>query len=174
KMLKAGIFQEIEENALGTPQGGIISPLLANVYLHEFDKYIAKQWEEHPKQVEYARKRYAYTSMAKHGYPRYYLIRYADDWVILTTSHENAIKIKELAKQFLERNGKLQLSEEKTLITDVRATFLTFLGTETRVRPSQKGKGLVTYSRPSRKAMNGALQSLKKQAEQIKHAYYRS
>ena len=173
KMLKAGIFQEIEENPLGTPQGGILSPLLANVYLHEFDKYIAQQWEEHPRQAHYAQKRSAYSAMARQGYPRYYLIRFADDWVILTHSRENAQKIKELAKQFLERNGRLELSEEKTLITDVRTSYLTFLGVETRVRPSRKGKGFVTYSRPSRKALGGAIQSLKKQAERIQQAYHR-
>jgi group II intron reverse transcriptase/maturase len=173
KMLKAGIFQEIEENELGTPQGGIISPLLANVYLHDFDKYVAEQWEEHPKQAGYVQKRYAFTSMAKQGYPAYYLIRYADDWVILTSSPESAIKIKERAKQFLEQNGQLELSEEKTLITNVRTASLTFLGTETRLRPSRKGKGLVTYSRPSRKALIGAIQSLQKQAEKIKRAQSR-
>ncbi len=152
---------------------GILSPLLANVYLHEFDKYIAQQWEEHPKQARYAQKRSAFSAMALQGYPRYYLIRYADDWVILTHRRENAQKIKELAKQFLERNGRLELSEEKTLITDVRTSSLTFLGIETRVRPSRKGKGLVTYSRPSRKALNGAIQSLKKQAERIQQASHR-
>jgi RNA-directed DNA polymerase len=173
KMLKAGIFNEIEENALGTPQGGIISPLLANVYLHEFDKYIAEQWEEHPKQAHYAQKRSAFSTMAQQGYPPYYLIRYADDWVILTSCPENAIKIKELAKQFLDRNGRLELSEEKTIITNVRTASLTFLGTETRVRPSRKGKGLVTYSRPSQKALRGALESLRRQAERIKQASHK-
>jgi RNA-directed DNA polymerase len=143
------------------------------VYLHEFDKYIAQQWEEHPKQAQYAQKRSAYSAMAIQGYPRYYLIRYADDWVILTHSRENAQKIKELAKQFLERNGRLELSEEKTLITDVRTSHLTFLGIETRVRLSRKGKGFVTYSRPSRKALNGVVQSLKKQAERIQQASHR-
>lgn len=174
KMLKAGILHEVEENALGTPQGGIISPLLANVYLHDFDEYIAQQWENHPKQVQYAQKTSAYAAMAKQGYPRYYLIRYADDWLILTHSMENAHKIKELAKQFLARNGQLELSEEKTLITDVRKSYLSFLGIETRVRLSRKGKGFVTYSRPSRKAMKAAIQSLKKQANRIKLAYHRN
>src|SRR2546430_2175858 len=173
KMLKAGILHEIEENPLGTPQGGIISPLLANIYLHDFDEYIAQQWEKHPRQAQYAQKTSAYATMARQGYPRYYLIRYADDWVILTHNMENAHKIKELAKQFLERNGQLELSEEKTLITDVRRSYLTFLGIETRVRPSRKGKGLVTYSRPSRKATKAAIHSLKKQAQRIKHAYHR-
>src|SRR5947199_485192 len=127
KMLKAGILHEIEENTLGTPQGGIVSPLLANVYLHDFDEYVAQQWEKHPKQAQYAQKLSAYTSMAKQGYPRYYLIRYADDWVIQTHSMENANRIKELAKQFLQRNGQLELSEDKTLITDVKTSYLPFL-----------------------------------------------
>ena len=153
--------------------GGVLSPLLANVYLHEFDKYIAQQWEEHPKQEHYAHKRSAYSAMKIQGYPRYYLIRYADDWVILTHSRENAQKIKELAKQFLERNGQLELSEEKTLITDVRTSYLTFLGVETRVRLSRKGKGFVTYSRPSRKALLGAIHSLRMQAERIQQAVHR-
>jgi group II intron reverse transcriptase/maturase len=144
KMLKTGILHEIEMNDIGTPQGGIISPILSNVYLHDFDQYIAEHWEHHPNQNHYANKKSAYLNMRRQGYPRYYLIRYADDWVILTDRMEHAQKIKELAKQFLERNGQLELSVEKTLITDVRTSYLTFLGAETRVRPSRKGKGLVT------------------------------
>jgi hypothetical protein len=114
------------------------------VYLHDFDQYIAEHWEHHPNQNHYANKKSAYLNMRRQGYPRYYLIRYADDWVILTDRMEHAQKIKELAKQFLERNGQLELSVEKTLITDVRTSYLTFLGAETRGRPSRKGKGLVT------------------------------
>src|SRR5437763_8868032 len=65
------------------------------------------------------------------------------NWVILTHSMQDAHKIKEMAKHFLQRNGRLTLSEEKTLITNVTKDHLTFLGLETRVRPSRKGKGLV-------------------------------
>ncbi|HEY7414830.1 MAG TPA: reverse transcriptase domain-containing protein, partial [Ktedonobacteraceae bacterium] len=173
KMLKAGIFHDIEVNPLGVPQGGILSPLLANAYLNDFDWYIAQQWEHHPKQTQYASKAVAYTSMAKTGYPRSYLIRYADDWVILTDTLENAQRMKDLAKHFLQHNARLELSEEKTLITDVKQAHLTFLGVETRVRKSRKGKGQVTYSRPSAKAMKQATLSLKKQARKIKQAYYR-
>jgi group II intron reverse transcriptase/maturase len=173
KMLKAGILHEREVNALGTPQGGILSPLLANAYLNDFDWYIAQHWEHHPKQAQYKTKWTAFTSMAKTGYPRSYLIRYADDWVILTDTLEHAQHMKHLAKHFLAHNARLELSEEKTLITDVKQAHLTFLGVETRVRKSRKGKGQVTYSRPSAKAMKQATWSLKKQARKIKQAYYR-
>ena len=44
-MLKAGVMDECEVNEEGTPQGGLISPLLANIYLDMMDEWIAKQWE---------------------------------------------------------------------------------------------------------------------------------
>ncbi|CAM5186117.1 hypothetical protein UACE39S_05143 [Ureibacillus acetophenoni] len=50
EMLKAGIMKEIKRNEIGTPQGGIISPLLANVYLHKLDKWIAREWKEKTRQ----------------------------------------------------------------------------------------------------------------------------
>lgn len=150
-----------------------MSPLLANAYLNDFDWYVAQQWEHHPKHTQYANKWTAYTSMARIGYPRYYLIRYADDWVILTDTLENAQRMKDLATRFLQHNARLDLSEEKTLITDVKKAHMTFLGVETRVRLSRKGKGLVTYSRPSAKAMKQATLSLKQQARRIRLAYHR-
>ncbi|MEF2246446.1 group II intron reverse transcriptase/maturase [Paenibacillus sp. IITD108] len=164
KMLKVGILDEIERNPIGTPQGGIISPLLANVYLHDFDKFVASFWEEHPEIANYKDKKsfqtVKYRPQHRTKYPRYYLVRYADDWVILTDSEKNAIRMKETAQQFLERNGKLQLSAEKTLITDASKQYLQFLGIETKVGNSRKGKGKVTYSKPSRKATKAATKSL--------------
>ena len=45
QMLRAGIMKETEVNELGVPQGGLISPLLANVYLHSLDQWVTREWE---------------------------------------------------------------------------------------------------------------------------------
>ena len=175
KMLKAGIMGEVAENPLGTAQGGIISPLLANAYLQDFDEYVASFWENHPKIQQHKNKWNAFTVMARHPekYPRFYLVRYADDWVILTDSQENAIRMKELARSFLQRNGKLELAVDKTLITDATKHPVTFLGIETRVGKSRKGSSrLVTYSRPSGKAIKMARNKLKGQIKQIRDAFH--
>ena len=60
-MLKAGIMGEISENPLGTPQGGIISPLLANVYLHSMDEWIAREWENKKTRTTYSSSRNQYS-----------------------------------------------------------------------------------------------------------------
>ena len=52
-MLKAGIMDECDVNEDGTPQGGILSPLLANVYLDILDEYVAKQWINKKVHTEY-------------------------------------------------------------------------------------------------------------------------
>ena len=64
-MLKAGVMDECEINEDGTPQGGLISPLLANVYLDMMDEWISKQWENKKTRFPYGRQNTKYNALSK-------------------------------------------------------------------------------------------------------------
>ena len=102
QFLRAGIMEEgkFRLATTGTPQGGVISPLLANLYLNEFDYAIERAGLK--------------------------LVRYADDFVILCQSVNQAVAAFKLVRAQL-RKLRLALAEEKTKITDCRAGF-DFLG----------------------------------------------
>lgn len=142
KMLKAGYVENgvFHKTTKGTPQGGIISPLLANIYLNGFDWMIAKEYEFHPFTDRYKERRGAYQNLKKEGHEPTYLVRYADDWVILTTSKENAERILKKTEKYLKHKLKLELSLEKTLITDIRVRPVTFLSYDLKQGVTKEGK----------------------------------
>jgi group II intron reverse transcriptase/maturase len=134
--LTAVVVQEDEEGKRrtskakrGTPQGGVISPLLANIYLHLFDRVF----------LSYCRG----AGLAAH------LVRYADDFVILMHSGVNETLLK--VKQILERM-ELTLNEEKSRMVDAQKEGFNFLGfTFCRKRNRQTGKEIILVE-PSRKS----------------------
>lgn len=97
RMLKSGIMEEGKHlpTERGTPQGGICSPVLANIYLH----YALDLWVERV------------VKPASRGYVE--LVRYADDFVVLVENKEEALKLLEVLEKRLKRYG-LELSQEKT------------------------------------------------------------
>ena len=111
--------KDFEETLIGTPQGGIVSPLLANIYLHELDRYMeSKYLNLNRDQRSWRRKK---------GKGDFLYVRYADDFVVLCNGTKaEAQAIKEELKESLSTKG-LTLSEEKTKITHVSEGF-TFLG----------------------------------------------
>lgn len=130
KMLKAGTLfnNHLEENKSGTPQGGILSPLLANIYLNFFDWMIAKEFQEHDA-------RYKVKDVSRNGLQRVrqrhqdvFIIRYADDWVVLCQTFEQAQKLLAKIDKYFKYKLGLELSKEKTKITDVRTNYMSFLG----------------------------------------------
>ena len=153
QMLKAGVLDECEVNEEGTMQGGIISPLLANVYLDIMDEGVTKQWElkhtEHAYIQDSAKRR----ALKKTNLVPGFLVRYADDFVIITDSREHAEFWKASLQAFLETEMKLTLSKEKTLITDVRKKHACFLGYEFRVVKGKGEHGYVTRTRPDRERL---------------------
>ncbi len=127
EMLKAGYIESnkhFHTNA-GTPQGGIISPLLANIYLNDFDWQVGREYliPEGPQNEDWKRK-----VLRNKGYKPLYLVRYADDWIILTTHVTYAEQYLNKLKKEFKKTYKLELSEEKTLITDLRLKPIKFLG----------------------------------------------
>ena len=153
QMLKAGVLNECEVNEEGTMQGGIISPLLANVYLDIMDEWIAKQWELKHTEHEYVQDSAKRRALKKTNLVPGFLVRYADDFVIITDSREHADFWKASLQTFLETEMKLTLSKEKTLITDVRKKHACFLGYEFRVVKGKGEHGYVTRTRPDRERL---------------------
>jgi len=134
KWLESGVIEVdgFHETDLGTPQGGVISPLLANIYLHEFDRFWAEQ-----KLVEGR------------------LIRYADDLVILFRSKYEAKRGMLLVRSKLRELG-LELNEEKTRIADTQNgnEGFDFLGFHFHRVRSTKYRKYYTQHWPSHKSMN--------------------
>lgn len=132
----------------GTPQGGIISPLLANIVLNELDWWIDSQWQNHPivqKQGKYRRigksesfdRGKAFKTMRKTALKEMYIIRYADDFRIFCRNRESAEKTKEAVTKWISERLKLEVSPEKTRIVNIRKRYSEFLGFKIRVRPKK-------------------------------------
>lgn len=129
----------------GTPQGGIISPLLANIALNELDWWVASQWEENPMAVSRGRyriigntevfdKSHGYRLMKNTKLKEMHIIRYADDFRIFCRTKGEAVKTKEAVTKWIEERLKLEVSSEKTRIVNTRKRWSEFLGFKIRVR----------------------------------------
>lgn len=137
KMLKAGIYEDnmVTVNKIGTPQGGILSPLLANVYLNDFDWLMARKWQLPTVLEESTCRSTARTKLRKWGIKgEYFLTRYADDWIITAESKEQAEYLLKFLKKYFKHRLNLELSDEKTLITNLKEKPATFLGFDIRVK----------------------------------------
>jgi RNA-directed DNA polymerase len=147
KWLKAGFLekQALFATTEGTPQGGIISPVLANRTLDGLQRLLAERFMNTPGRAR------------KH---KVHLVRYADDFIITGTS-EVLLEygVKPLVAHFLQERG-LELSHEKTRITHIGAGF-DFLGQTVRRLPS--GKVLL---KPSRRSVQTFVRGVQETIEQ--------
>jgi RNA-directed DNA polymerase len=121
KFLRAGVMVKghLEDTLTGTPQGGIISPLLANLYLHELDRYMESNYLNFSPSQKFTRR--------ARGKSNFLYVRYADDFVVICNGTKaQAQEMKQELGGLLSTMG-LTLSEEKTRITHI-TEGLDFLG----------------------------------------------
>jgi RNA-directed DNA polymerase len=135
KFLRSGVMEKrtFRDTTLGTPQGGIISPLLANIYLHELDRYM----ERYTSLSDAERRKRRQQKLGNFTYARY-----ADDFVVLCNGGKRqAEAMREELHQFLKGKLRLELSKEKTKVTHINDGFI-FLGF--RIYRDQGGSGITT------------------------------
>jgi hypothetical protein len=171
-MLQAGYLEDWVWNATlsGAPQGGVLSPMLSNIYLHRLDNFVEKvlipeynRGAERVKNPAYRKVQKALTLARERGdrvearslrqrlrsmpskdlrdprYRRLRYVRYADDTLLgFTGPKAEAEEIKQRLRQFLRDELRLELSEEKTLITHARTGAARFLGYEITVQQNDK------------------------------------
>jgi group II intron reverse transcriptase/maturase len=133
--LKAGVMEdgEVSEPERGTPQGGVISPLLSNIYLGELDR----RWRR------------------LQGVPGTILIRYADDFVVMCRTEAEARAVRERVEAIL-KGLKLKLHPDKTRIVNPsrKGEVFTFLGcTHKKARSKRDGRKWYLYRWPSARSV---------------------
>lgn len=173
RILKAPIKEpngKLENPKKGTPQGGIISPLLANIVLNELDHWVESNWENNPIVYKYSmhkgeNKGHGYRAMRKTGLKEMYIVRYADDFRIFCRTKTAAQKTKLAITQWLKERLKLEVSAEKTRVVNVKRRYSEFLGFKIKVY--SKGNKKVVKSHISDKQLKSSRKALVEQVKRI-------
>ena len=182
KMLKA----EIEGEGIpqrGTPQGGILSPLLANVALNELDWWVSSQWETMKTKHKYAIRKnsnYAmYQSLKSFSkLKEVFIVRYADDFKIFCRNHNHAERIFAAVQMWLKERLDLEISLDKSKITNLRKGYSDFLGVKMKLTEKGSSKTadgrvrsqLVIKSHIADKAKETILTNIELKTKEIQHA----
>ena len=161
----------------GTPQGGILSPLLANIVLNELDWWIASQWEEMPTKTRFKTRRNAqgteikshiYRALRRSTLKEVHAVRYADDFKIFCPTHEEAVRIYKAAEKWLKDRLGLEISPEKSKVVNLKRQYSDFLGFKLKVR--KKGKKYAVRSHMSDKAYKKAHEKLSEEVKKLAHS----
>ena len=180
EMLKAPIILPSGEKIIptkGTPQGGILSPLLANIVLNELDWWIASQWEQMPTKTKFRTrsnaqgteiKSHAYRALRRSRLKEVHAVRYADDFKIFCPTHEEAVRVYKATEMWLKDRLGLEISPEKSKVVNLKRQYSEFLGFKLKVR--KKGKKYVVRSHMSEKAYKKAHEKLSEEVKKLAHS----
>lgn len=157
----------------GTPQGGILSPLLANVVLNELDWWISNQWETYETVKDYTyvttngaiNRSNKFRALKKSNLKEGFLIRYADDFKICCKTKEDAEKWYFATTQWLKERLKLDYAPDKSKITNLKTSSSEFLGF--RFKLKRKGTKWVINSHMTNKAKETMIKDIREQIKKI-------
>lgn len=159
----------------GTPQGGILSPLLANIVLNELDRWVESQWQYSKVTDNYRQRPQTNGTVDRsHGYramrestklKEMWIVRYADDFRIFCKTKRDAEKTKIAIEKWLKDRLRLDISQEKTRIVNTRVRPMEFLGFSIKVHKKKKNSKYVVDSHISPKALKDKSDKL---ANQVK------
>ena len=161
----------------GTPQGGIISPLLSNIVLNELDWWIASQWEEMPTKTKFKTrsnaqgteiKSHAYRALRRSRLKEMHAVRYADDFKIFCATHEDAVRAYKATELWLKDRLGLEISPDKSKVVNLKRQNSDFLGFKLKVR--KKGKKYVVRSHMSDKAYKKAHEKVSEEVKKLAHS----
>lgn len=161
-MLKAQVVLPdggITSPTKGTPQGGILSPLLSNIVLNELDWWITSQWETQPTYYPYKHrfnkkgtviKSHTYRALRQSRLKEMHIVRYADDFKIFCWNYTDACRAFEATKLWLKDRLGLEISPEKSSVINLKQRYSEFLGFKMKV--CKRGNKFVICSHVSDKA----------------------
>lgn len=161
----------------GTPQGGILSPLLSNIVLNELDWWLSDQWLTFKTRHDYGvlDKRFdkinegnKYRALRTGKMKEFHFVRYADDFKIFCKTRDVADRIFYATREWLKERLKLEISEEKSKITNIRKKYSEFLGIRFKVR-NKDGKWVVK-SNMTKKAVRKVKNNLKDKIKDIQRS----
>lgn len=166
-MLKAPIAGEGIPSK-GTPQGGVLSPLLSNIVLNELDWWVSNQWETFPTDYKYSAVQPRNKALKGTNLKEMYIVRYADDFKILCRNYKDAKKSFEAVKLWLKERLGLDISPEKSKIVNLKKNYSEYLGIEVKaIKRGKSRNGYIAKSNVKKKAKAKMIAELRSQVKEI-------